>query len=55
MTTFLRNYEGDNENLSLVKYEIFVKYTNGSEIKSQFQEKEEIYSFLKYISKSIGA
>ena len=55
MTTFLRNYEGDNANLSLVKYEIFVKYTNGSEIRSQFQEKEEIYSFLKYISKSIGA
>lgn len=55
MTTFLRNYEGDNANLSLVKYEIFVKYTNGSEIRSQFQEKEEIYSFLKYISKSLGA
>lgn len=55
MATFLREYMGDAAELPLVKYEVFVKYTNGSEIRSQFQEKEEIYSFLEYISKSIGS
>ena len=51
---FVREYKDDDESLPLAKYEIFVKYTNGSEIRSQLQEREEIYTFLEYISKSIG-
>lgn len=54
LASFVRGYK-DDANLPLVKYEIFVKYTNGSEIRSQFQEREEIYTFLEYISKSIGS
>ena len=55
LESFLREYKGDEANLPLVKYEVFVKYTNGSEIRSQFHEKEEICAFLEYISKSIGS
>ncbi|MBQ9405286.1 MAG: hypothetical protein IJU37_00935 [Desulfovibrio sp.] len=54
MVSFVRQYEGDAANTPLVKYEVFVKYTNGSEIRSQFYEKDEIYAFLDYISKSIS-
>ena len=51
----VREYKDDDASLPLVKYEIFVKYTNGNEIRSQFQEREESYTFLEYISKSIGS
>lgn len=55
MVSFVREYEGDAANLPLVKYEVFIKYTNGSEIRSQFQEKEEIYVFLEYITRTLTA
>lgn len=55
LASFLHEYKGDDASLPLVKYEVFVKYTNGSEIRSQFHEKEEICAFLEYISKSIGS
>lgn len=54
LVDFVRKYKTNDVNLPLVKYEIFVRYTNGSEIRSQFQEKEEIFTFLEYISKSIA-
>jgi len=53
MVSFVREYEGDTASLTLVKYEVFVKYTNGSEIRSQFQDKEEIYAFLEYITRTL--
>lgn len=55
LASFVREYKDDGASLPLVRYEIFVKYTNGSEIRSQFQDREEIYAFLEYISKSIGS
>lgn len=54
LVSFVREYKDDGASLPLIRYEIFVKYTNGSEIRSQFQDREEIYVFLEYISKSIG-
>lgn len=54
LISFVHEYKGDIENLPLVKYEVFVKYTNGSEIKSQFKEKEEIYAFLEYITRTLA-
>lgn len=53
MISFIREYKDDDDVLPLVKYEVFVKYTNGSEIRSQFHEKQEIYDFLEYITKTI--
>ncbi len=53
MIAFVREYNGGKGKLPLVKYEVFVKYTNGSEIRSQFQDKEEIYTFLEYITKTL--
>lgn len=54
MISFVSEYKFDIESLPLVKYEVFVKYTNGSEIRSQFQEKEEIYTFLEYITMTLA-
>lgn len=55
LVSFVHEYKDDGASLPLVRFEIFVKYTNGSEIRSQFQDREEIYAFLEYISKSIGS
>lgn len=54
MITFVREYKCDKGKLPLVKYEVFIRYTNGSEIRSQFQDKEEIYVFLEYISRTLA-
>lgn len=53
LLSFIDAYHGDNEILPLLSYEIFVRYNNGSEIRSQFKEKDEIYTFLDYIANSI--
>lgn len=54
LKSFIHKYNGDTEKLPLIKYEVFVKYTNGSEIKSQFKEKEEIFIFLEYITSTLA-
>lgn len=55
LAAFVRDYTSDAVALPLTQYEIFVRYTNGSEIRSLFREKEEIFRFLEYISNSVAS
>lgn len=54
LADFVTKYKSVETNLPFAKYEIYVQYTNGSEIRSNFQEKGEILDFLEYISKSVA-
>lgn len=52
--SFIQNYEENIVNMPLIKFEVYLKYSTGNEIKIQFKHKNEINVFLEYISKCVA-
>ena len=50
ITRFVLEYKNNMDAQDFISFKLYVTYTNGSNIKSEFCSKEEVFRFLQYIS-----